>query len=117
MTQNWDEIKHKLEKFASNAADKATEFTRDAAGKAEKLTQKSKIKLDIFQLEKSRDKEYRKLGELISKEYSNDKEMKLSNVQGLNKIQKAIGEINQKIEEHRKKIKDIKDKKTDSEEG
>ncbi|MBN2280846.1 MAG: hypothetical protein JXQ65_09710 [Candidatus Marinimicrobia bacterium] len=64
MSEKWNEFKQKIGKFAAGAADKATEFTKDTANKAERLTQKSKIKLDIYQLEKSKEKEFQKLGKI-----------------------------------------------------
>ncbi len=65
MTQKWDEIKKKVSDIASQAASKAGELTRDAAEKAEEVTKLGKIKLDLFQLKKDKDKQFQKIGSTI----------------------------------------------------
>ncbi len=104
MTQNWDNIKQKIEKFATSAADKASEFTKDAAEKAEKLTKQGKIKLDIYQLEKSKEQEYLKLGKILYENIDEEEFSSLKNNQEVSKIlQKIIG-INENIDEKEQKL-------------
>ena len=110
MTQKWDDLKNKIEKFASNAADKATEFTKDAADKAEKLTHKSKIKLDIFQLEKSKDKELIKLGKIIFDSIDNEIFKNFKEQENNKKIIDNINGLDNTITEKEKKLQDISDK-------
>lgn len=104
MTQNWDSIKQKIEKFATNAADKASEFTRDAAEKAEKLTKQSKIKLDIYQLEKSKEQEYLKLGKILYENIDEEEFSSLKNNQEVSKILQKITGINENIDEKKQKL-------------
>ena len=113
MTQKWDDLKHKIEKFASSAADKATEFTKDAADKAEKLTHKSKVKLDIFQLEKSKDKEFIKLGKTIFNSFDDEKFKIISEQEEIKKVLDEIKDLNKAIKEKEVKLNDLASKKSE----
>ena len=112
MTDKWENIKHKIENLANSAADKATEFTRDAADKAEKLTQKSKIKLDIFQLEKSRDKQYLKLGKLVFNNLNHNFNDIMA-LEGTKDIKDTIDDLNSEIQKKEEKLTSIKTNKTE----
>ncbi|MFH1212966.1 MAG: hypothetical protein V1681_02670 [Candidatus Neomarinimicrobiota bacterium] len=61
----WDDIKKGVGGFASKAAVKAGEFTREAADKAEEMTKLGKVKLDIFQIKRDTDKKFTDLGGVV----------------------------------------------------
>ena len=113
MTDKWDNLKHKIEHFANTAADKASEFTKEAADKAEKLTRQSKIKLDIFQLEKSKDKQYLKLGKLVYKNIQNETEINFWKQSEVQHIYEIIEKIDADIEIKKEKLNVINKQKTD----
>jgi hypothetical protein len=111
MTQKWDDIKLKIEKFASTAADKASEITKDAAEKAEQLTKQGKIKLDIYQLEKSKDKEFLQLGKILFRKISTDKLPALKDDKEVHTIVKQIQKIDKDIDIEKEKLNNIKTNK------
>ncbi len=111
MTQNWDNMKKKIERFASTAADKASEFTRDAADKAEKLTKQSKIKLDIYQLEKSKEQEFLKLGKILYENIEKEEFSTLKNNQEVSKILQLLTKISENIDEKNQKLETVKHEK------
>jgi len=111
MTQKWDNLKHKIEKFASSAADKATEITKDAADKAEKLTHKSKIKLDIFQLEKSKEKEFVKLGKEVFGSIDESTFNEIKEQENIKKLIENINSLNETISEKEAKLQNFQNKK------
>ena len=108
MTQKWDDIKHKIEKFATTAVDKASEITKDAAEKAEQLTKQGKIKLDIFGLVKSKDKEYTKLGKLIFAQIDSEKFSYLKDDKEAFKLIEQIEKINSDIKIEEEKLNSLK---------
>ena len=114
MTQKWDDIKNKIEKFASTAVDKAGEFSRDAAEKAEQLTKHGKIKIDIFHLEKSKDKEYQKLGKIIFSQTNNGTIPDLNSDEDIKKTIKKIDNINTDIKIEQEKLDILNKQKEDA---
>lgn len=111
MAQKWEDIKTKIEKFATNAADKASEITKEAAERAEQLTKHGKIKLDIYQLEKSRDKEYQKLGKVIFEKITSGELTDLNEHDDIQKITKQVNKINADIKIEDEKLNHLKQEK------
>ena len=62
MTGTFGNFKKTFGDWFSKAADKAEEFTREAAGKAEEVTKLGKVKLDVFQIKRDMEKKFAELG-------------------------------------------------------
>ena len=67
------DVKKGLREFGSAAADKAEEFGKIASEKAEELTKTGKIRLDIMQLNRNRNKLLTSLGEEVFTLHSSKK--------------------------------------------
>ena len=86
-----------------SAVEKAEEISRVAVAKGEEFTKISKLKFDILQLQKDKNKVYEKLGDLV---YSKTNESNVSNFTGdveyfsmIEKINKYSIEITEKDKE------------------
>jgi len=61
------DLKKNLNGWASKAAEKAGELTREAAEKAEEMTKLGKVKIDIYQIKKDKEKAFGLIGEIAYK--------------------------------------------------
>ena len=103
MNKLWDDLKDNMKEWGVSAVEKAEEISRVAVAKGEEFTKISKLKFDIIQLQKEKNKVYEKLGELVFKKTN---ESNVSNFTGdveyfslIEKINKYSTEISQKDEE------------------
>ena len=103
MNKLWDDLKDNMKEWGVSAVEKAEEISRVAVAKGEEFTKISKLKFDILQLQKEKNKVYEKLGELVFKKTN---ESNVSNFTGdveyfnyIEKINKYSTEISEKDEE------------------
>ena len=103
MNKLWDDLKDNMKEWGVSAVEKAEEISRVAVAKGEEFTKISKLKFDILQLQKEKNKVYEKLGELVFKKTN---ESNVSNFTGdveyfslIEKINKYSIEISEKDEE------------------
>ena len=62
MNKLWDDLKDNMKEWGVTAVEKAEEISRVAVAKGEEFTKISKLKFDILQLQKDKNKLYGKLG-------------------------------------------------------
>ncbi len=67
MNKLWDDLKDNMKEWGVSAVEKAEEISRVAVAKGEEFTKISKLKFDILQLQKDKNKFYEKLGRLAFK--------------------------------------------------
>ena len=103
MNKLWDDLKDNMKEWGVSAVEKAEEISRVAVAKGEEFTKISKLKFDILQLQKDKNKVYEKLGLLV---YNKTNESNVSNFTGdfeyfslIEKINKYSIEIFDKDEE------------------
>ena len=103
MNKLWDDLKDNMKEWGASAVEKAEEISRVAVAKGEEFTKISKLKFDILQLQKDKNKVYEKLGLLV---YNKTNESNVSNFTGdveyfslIEKINKYSIEISEKDEE------------------
>ena len=103
MNKLWDDLKDNMKEWGVSAVEKAEEISRVAVAKGEEFTKISKLKFDILQLQKDKDKVYEKLGLLVSNKTN---ESNVSNFTGdveyfslIEEINKYSIEISEKDEE------------------
>jgi DNA helicase IV len=109
MASLWNDIKKNVGDWATKAADKATEFSRDAADKAEELTKLGKVKLDIFQINREIEKQFTKLGGTVYEKILEQKKNIESDESVINSVEE-IRNLEKKLrvkEEEYKKIKEV----------
>ena len=103
MNKLWDDLKDNMKEWGVSAVEKAEEISRVAVAKGEEFTKISKLKFDILQLQKDKNKVYEKLGLLVSNKTN---ESNVSNFTGdveyfslIEEINKYSIEISEKDEE------------------
>ena len=103
MNKLWDDLKDNMKEWGVSAVEKAEEISRVAVAKGEEFTKISKLKFDILQLQKDKNKTCEKLGELV---YKKTTESNVSNFTGdieyfgiIEKIDKCLVDISEKEEE------------------
>ena len=103
MNKLWDDLKDNMKEWGVAAVEKAEEISRVAVAKGEEFTKISKLKFDILQLQKDKNKAHEKLGLLV---YNKTNESNVSNFTGdveyfslIEKINKYAIEISEKDEE------------------
>ena len=103
MNKLWDDLKDNMKEWGVSAVEKAEEISRVAVAKGEEFTKISKLKFDILQLQKDKNKVHEKLGLLV---YNKTNESNVSNFTGdveyfslIEKINKYSIEISEKDEE------------------
>ena len=103
MNKLWDDLKDNMKEWGVSAVEKAEEISRVAVAKGEEFTKISKLKFDILQLQKDKNKVFEKLGLLV---YNKTNESNISNFTAdveyfslIEKINKYSTEISVKDEE------------------
>ena len=103
MNKLWDDLKDNMKEWGVSAVEKAEEISRVAVAKGEEFTKISKLKFDILQLQKDKNKVYEKLGLLV---YNKTNESNVSNFTGdveyfslIERINKYSIEISEKDKE------------------
>ena len=104
MNKLWDDLKDNMKEWGVSAVEKAEEISRVAVAKGEEFTKISKLKFDIRQLEKDRNKAYEKLGILVFDKTQNDN---VSNFTGDIEYFKMVEKINKYFSEIRIKEEEI----------
>ena len=79
MNKLWDDLKDNMKEWGVSAVEKAEEISRVAVAKGEEFTKISKLKFDILQLQKDKNKVYEKLGILV---YDKTNDSNVSNFTG-----------------------------------
>ena len=79
MNKLWDDLKDNMKEWGASAVEKAEEISRVAVAKGEEFTKISKLKFDILQLQKDKNRYYEKLGSLV---FSKTNENNVSNFSG-----------------------------------
>ncbi len=108
MNKLWDDLKDNMKEWGASAVEKAEEISRVAVAKGEEFTKISKLKFDILQLQKDKNKVYEKLGTLVFKK---TQENNVSNFTGdveYFEIVKKINEFSNEISEKEGEIITIK---------
>ena len=108
MNKLWDDLKGNMKEWGASAVEKAEEISRVAVAKGEEFTKISKLKFDILQLQKDKNKIYEKLGILVFKK---TQENNVSNFTGdveYFEIVKKINEFSNEISEKEDEIITIK---------
>ena len=103
MNKLWDDLKDNMKEWGVSAVEKAEEISRVAVAKGEEFTKISKLKFDILQLQKDKNKVYEKLGLLV---FNKTNDSNVSNFTGdieyfsmIEEINKYSIEISEKEEE------------------
>ena len=108
MSKLWDDLKENMKDWSNSAVEKAEEMSRIAMAKTEEMTSISKIKFEVHQLQREKNREYEKLGKLA---YSRTKEDHMATFSG-NKdffdIVNKVDEIKNEIELKELEIDSIK---------
>ncbi len=108
MTNLWDDLKKNLTQWSSVAVEKAEEMSKIAVAKTEELTRISKIKIEIRQLQRDRDKAFEELGRYIRKN-ADQKKLNFAKDEEVKVLFGKLTEIEAVIAEKEKQIKDIKE--------
>ena len=103
MNKFWNDLKGNMKEWGVSAVEKAEEISRVAVAKGEEFTKISKLKFDILQVQKDKNKIFEKLGELVFKKTN---ENNVSNFTGdveyfslIEKINEYSIQISEKDEE------------------
>ena len=108
MSAFWDDLKKNVKLWGSAAAEKAEELGKVAATKTEELTKISKVKLELHQLQRDRDKEFTKLGKFVFEATGNENVTNFAgNEQFFSHVEKAQDLISQ-IKDKEEKMEQIK---------
>lgn len=97
MNKLWDDLKDNMKEWGVSAVEKAEEISRVAVAKGEEFTRISKLKFDILQLQKDKNRVFEKLGNLVFKK---TQENNVSNFTGdleYFEIVKQINELSSEI--------------------
>ena len=104
MNKLWDDLKDNMKEWGVSAVEKAEEISRVAVAKGEEFTKISKLKFDILQLQKDKNKICEQLGQLV---YNKTNESNVSNFTGDVEYFSMIEEINKHSIEIAEKDKEI----------
>ena len=102
-----------LRDLGSAAIEKAEEYGKIATDKAEELTKVGKIKLDIHQLNRSRNKQLAELGELVFNLNEESKLSKLGKHENFVVLVKTIKELDAEIVEKESQADQVETEEVD----
>ena len=108
MNKLWDDLKDNMKEWSASAVEKAEEISRVAVAKGEEFTKISKLKIEIIQLQKQRDTQYKKLGKLVFNFVQKDNLANFTGNAEFFKIVDKINGINKNISEKKDNIDTIK---------
>ena len=109
MSKLWDDLKENMKEWSSSAVEKAEEMSKIAMAKTEEMTRISKIKFEIHQLQREKDKKYQELGTLA---YHHTKEDHMATFSGNTEffeIVNRVDEIKTEITEKNNEIEKIQE--------
>ena len=108
MSKLWNDLKENMKDWSTSAVEKAEEMSKIAMAKTEEMTRLSKIRFEIHQLERQKNKIYEKLGKLA---YVHTKEDHMATFSGNNDFFNLVNQIEalkEKIIEKESSINEIK---------
>ena len=108
MNKLWDDLKDNMKEWSASAVEKAEEISRVAVAKGEEFTKISKLKIEIIQLQKQKDAQYKKLGKLVFNFVQKDNLANFTGNAEFFKIVDKINGINKNISEKQDNIDTIK---------
>ena len=108
MNKLWDDLKDNMKEWSASAVEKAEEISRVAVAKGEEFTKISKLKIEIIQLQKQKDAQYKKLGKLVFNFVQKDNLANFTGNAEFFKIVDKINGINKNISEKNDNIDTIK---------
>ena len=108
MNKLWDDLKGNMKEWGASAVEKAEEISRVAVAKGEEFTKISKLKFDILQLQKDKNKIYEKLGILVFKKTQEDNVYNFTADVEYFELVKKINELSSEISEKEDEIISIK---------
>ena len=108
MNKLWDDLKDNMKEWSASAVEKAEEISRVAVAKGEEFTKISKLKIEIIQLQKKKDAQYKKLGKLVFNFVQKDNLANFTGNAEFFKIVDKINGINKNISEKKDNIDTIK---------
>ena len=108
MNKLWDDLKDNMKEWSASAVEKAEEISRVAVAKGEEFTKISKLKIEIIQLQKQKDTQYKKLGKLVFNFVQKDNLANFTGNAEFFKIVDKINGINKNISEKKDNIDTIK---------
>lgn len=109
MSKLWDDLKENMKDWSTSAVEKAEEVSKIAMAKTEEMTRLSKIKFEIHQLQRQKNKVYEKLGKLAYMHTKEDHMATFSGNKDFFNLVNEIGTIKEKIVEKENSINDIKE--------
>ena len=108
MSKLWDDLKDNMKDWIASAVEKAEEMSKIAMAKTEEMTRLSKIKFEIHQLQRQKNKVYEKLGKLAYVHTKEDHMATFSGNKDFFNLVNEIGTIKEKIVEKEDSINEIK---------
>ena len=108
MSKLWDDLKENMKDWSTSAVEKAEEVSKIAMAKTEEMTRLSKIKFEIHQLHRQKNKIYEKLGKLAYMHTKEDHMATFSGNKDFFDFVNEIGKIKEKIVEKKNSIDEIK---------
>ena len=108
MSKLWDDLKENMKDWSASAVEKAEEMSKIAMAKTEEMTRLSKIKFEIHQLQRQKNKIYEKLGKLAYMHTKEDHMATFSGNKDFFDFVNEIGTIKEKIVEKENSIDEIK---------
>ena len=108
MSKLWDDLKENMKDWSASAVEKAEEVSKIAMAKTEEMTRLSKIKFEIHQLQRQKNKIYEKLGKLAYVHTKEDHMATFSGNKDFFDFVNEIGKIKEKIVEKENSIDEIK---------
>ena len=108
MSKLWDDLKENMKDWSTSAVEKAEEMSKIAMSKTEEMTRLSKIKFEIHQLQRQKNKIYEKLGKLAYNHTKEDHMATFSGNKDFFNLVNEIGTIKEKIVEKENSIDEIK---------
>ena len=108
MSKLWNDLKENMKDWSASAVEKAEEVSKIAMAKTEEMTRLSKIKFEIHQLHRQKNKIYEKLGKLAYMHTKEDHMATFSGNKDFFDLVNKIGIIKEKIVEKENSIDDIK---------
>ena len=108
MSKLWDDLKENMKDWSTSAVEKAEEMSKIAMAKTEEMTRLSKIKFEIHQLQRQKNKVYEKLGKLAYVHTKEDHMATFSGNKDFFDLVNEIGTIKEKIVEKEDSINEIK---------
>ena len=108
MSKLWNDLKENMKDWSASAVEKAEEVSKIAMAKTEEMTRLSKIKFEIHQLQRQKNKIYEKLGKLAYMHTKEDHMATFSGNKDFFDFVNEIGTIKEKIVEKENSIDEIK---------